>query len=90
MSRPGDRSGAGLCANIPQDAKTATTSRKMRIEMPGEHPTSIVPGVQFRGLSFSARNHIFRCMQVRHLGAIEVQHSGPFALAIVAPDDTAA
>ena len=28
-------------------------------------------------------------MQARHLGAIEVQHGGPFALAIVAPDDAA-
>ncbi len=63
--------------------------QKGKCWMPGEHLTSIVPGVQFRGLSFSARNHIFRCMQVRHLGAIEVQHGGPFALAIVAPDDAA-
>ena len=53
----------------------------------GEHPTSIVPGVRFRGLTFSARNHL--CMQARHLGTIEVQHGGPFALAIVAPDDPA-
>jgi hypothetical protein len=28
-------------------------------------------------------------MQARHLGAIEVHHGGPFALAIVAPDDAA-
>src|ERR1700685_1217845 len=53
----------------------------------GEHGISIVPGVRFRGLSFSAGNHI--CMQARHLRTVEMQDCGPFTLAVVAPDDAA-